>query len=125
MECNLDWRTENSALWPGVTYQIRPLKVWAFQELLAFWEAHGAEPPPGGGKVTLPPSRGLQLMAVAKAIFAEHLRNLSGLTVVREGERAEAGPETLCEETPLMPLAGEIISRLIAISEVSPAAEKN
>ena len=124
MELDLDWRRESSAQWPDVSYELRPLKVWAFQELLAYWEGDGAGPSgEAEGKATA--SASVRLMEVARRIFPEHVRGLSGLTIVQGGERKPAGVNTLCEETQTLPLAGEIISRLVAISEVGASAEKN
>ncbi len=123
MELNLDWRREISALWPEVSYELRPLRVWAFHELLAYWQSCGAggavDPPP------LTPAQGLGLMAVARRILPEHVRALEGVVLVRSGERVPADLGALCDEAPLMPLAGEIVSRLVARSELPPAAEKN
>jgi hypothetical protein len=45
--------------------------------------------------------------------------------LVRDGARLPAAVEALCEEAALMPLAGEIVSRLVGLTEVPPAAEKN
>ena len=123
MEVNLDWRRQESAQWPEVGYEIRPLRVWAFQELMAFWE--GPEGAPENPTHHISPMRSFELLQVAKRIFPDHVRNLTGLTLLRDGETVPATPEGLCEEAPLLPLAGEIISRLVAISEMGAAAEKN
>lgn len=138
MHLNLDWRREASALWPGVSYELRPLRVWAFHELLAFWESRGAAPQgqePGGqgagGGVSHGAARpfsaaqALGLTAVAKRVLPEHVRALEGITVSQGGQCAPASLEALCEEAALLPLAGEIIARLVEITELSPAAEKN
>jgi hypothetical protein len=45
--------------------------------------------------------------------------------LVQGGERAPASLDALCDEAALIPLAGEIVSRLVARSEIPPAAEKN
>ena len=123
MEVNLDWRRQESAQWPDVGYEIRPLRVWAFQELMAFWE--GPEGAPENSTLRISPARSFELLQVARRIFPDHVRNLTGLTLLRDGEHAPATPEALCEEAPLLPLAGEIIARLVAISEIGAAAEKN
>ena len=123
MEVNLDWRRQESAQWPEVGYEIRPLRVWAFQELMAFWE--GPEGDPETPTLRISPMRSFELLHVAKRIFPDHVRNLTGLTLLRDGATVPATPEALCEEAPLLPLAGEIISRLVAISEIGAAAEKN
>jgi hypothetical protein len=124
MELNLDWRRHASALWPEVSYELRPLRVWAYHELLAFWQECGAGGA-GSGAVKLTPAQGAGLMAVAKRILPEHVRELQGVVLVRDGARQPAAVEALCEEAALMPLAGEIVSRLVGLTEVPPAAEKN
>ncbi len=125
MELNLDWRSITSAIWPEVCYEIRPLKVWAFQELLTFWESHGREREGEKPVIRIAPVDGVKLMAVAKTIFPEHVRGLRGLNLTQEGETREATLDALCEETALMHLAGEIITQLMAISEVNKGDEKN
>jgi hypothetical protein len=127
MELNLDWRRETSALWPEVSYELRPLRVWAFHELLAYWQSSGVSAPDRPSDSTGRPNaaQGLGLMTVARRILPEHVRALEGVILVQGGERAPASLESLCEEAALMPLAGEIISRLVARSELPPAAEKN
>jgi hypothetical protein len=64
-------------------------------------------------------------MAVARRILPEHVRALEGVLLVQGGERAPASLDALCDEAALIPLAGEIVSRLVARSEIPPAAEKN
>jgi hypothetical protein len=123
MELNLDWRRETSALWPEVSYELRPLRVWAFHELLAYWQSCGVDGQAGAS--TLTAAQGLGLMAVARRILPEHVRALDGVVLVQGGERVAASLEALCDEAPLMPLAGEIVSRLVTRSELPPAAEKN
>jgi hypothetical protein len=135
MELNLDWRRRQSALWPEVSYEIRPLRVWAFQELATFWEAQGAgraaaaaaDPGGAGGAGSSPPSLSAtaRLMEVARRIFPEHVRGLSGLQVRGEGGSAALAVSDLCEETALLPLAAEIVAGLVAISALDGAAEKN
>lgn len=125
MELNLDWRGYSSEIWDDVSYEIRPLKVWAFQELLSFWETSGRQAEGEEAVIRVSPSDSAGLMAVAKRIFPDHVRKLSGLTVVEEGRKRKATLESLCEETAMMQLAGEIVSRLIAISEISGNDEKN
>jgi len=124
MELNLDWRRERSARLDAVSYEIRPLKVWAFQELMAFWESQPREGE-GPARLRLTPVQSLGLVDLARRIFPDHVRNLSGISLRREGSSAPAGPLDLCEEAPLLELAGEVLGRLVAISELSPADEKN
>ncbi len=123
MELNLDWRRETSTVWPEVSYELRPLRVWAFHELLAYWQSCGVDAP-AGSAVRLTPAQGLGLMSVARRIFPEHVRGLEGVVLVQGGERTPAPLEALCEEAALLPLAGELVSRLVALSEIPPAAEK-
>ncbi|MDH4225124.1 MAG: hypothetical protein OEW12_05715 [Deltaproteobacteria bacterium] len=128
MELNLDWRHEESALWPGVTYQLRPLRVWAFQELMAFWESRPQPEARGDGPPAarrLGAADTLEFMAVAGKVLPPHVRQLQGLILIRDGEKHPATVESLCEETPLTDLAGEILSRLITLSEIRPEREKN
>lgn len=98
--------------------------MWAFHELLAYWQSCGVDAR-DGAVVRLTPAQGLGLMAVARRIFPEHVRALEGVVLVQGGERVPAPLEALCEEAALIPLAGEMISRLVARSEIPPAAEKN
>jgi len=132
MELNLDWRRCRSALWPDVSYEIRPLRVWAFQELATFWEAQGAgraaaAAVEGGGSGGAAPGLAAtaRLMEVARRIFPEHVRALAGLHVRGEGGTAAPAVSDLCEETALLPLAAEIVAGLVAISALDGAAEKN
>jgi len=137
MELNLDWRRRQSALWPEVSYEIRPLRVWAFQELVTFWEGEAAgraaAPGPGTGDAAQadaarPPVSMLataRLMEVARRILPEHVRGLAGLQVRAEAGCAVVAVSDLCEETALLPLAAEIVAGLVSISALEPAAEKN
>jgi len=126
MELNLDWRRETSTVWPQVSYELRPLKVWAFSELMEHWARHAADDESGEGtRLRLEGGAGLGLMAVARRIFPTHVRAVRGLTLCTDGEHQEATVEALCDEAPLLPLAGEIIARLVAISEVGETDEKN
>lgn len=125
MELNLEWRGWSSESWPEVRCELRPLKVWAFQELLSAWEVEGK---PLGEAETRPAAtqiKGARLMAVARRILPDHVRALEGVTVRLDGQTAPASLEQLCEETALMALAGEILSRLVAISEITEAEQKN
>lgn len=136
MELNLDWQRCTSAVWPEVGYELRPLRVWAFQELLAFWEAQAPPPSaeatptdaapdaarPRPGAPTLAATA--RLMDVARRIFPEHVRGLSGLQVRGEAGTALVAVADLCEETALLPLAAEIVARLIGISTLDEGAEK-
>jgi hypothetical protein len=127
MELNLDWRRRASALWPEVSYELRPLRVWAFQELLVFWEAQGvagSNVAPGGTAPALVSSA--RLMEVARRIFPDHVRGLAGLHARGEdGAPAPVAVPALCEEAALLPLAAEIVAALVEISTLDAAAEKN
>ena len=125
MELNLDWRLESSGRLAGVSYEIRPLKVWAYQELMAFWEARPRETRDGQEVARVSAAESLKLMEVARRIFPDHVRNLSGIALRRDGASAPAAPQDLCEEAPLLELAGEVLGRLVAISELTPGDEKN
>ncbi|HKI97174.1 MAG TPA: hypothetical protein VKB51_01745 [bacterium] len=140
MELNLDWQRRRSAVWPEVGYELRPLRVWAFQELLAFWEAQASAPyaeAPVEASADAPPDAArprpgaptlaatARLMDVARRIFPEHVRGLSGLQVRGEAGTALVAVADLCEETALLPLAAEIVARLIGISTLDEGAEKN
>lgn len=125
MEIDLDWRAWNSDTWPEVVCELRPLKVWAFQELLEAWEGQ-RQTLEKEGEPPLPSSAtNTSLMAVARRILPEHARNLRGVTVRLDGQSQPATLEQLCEETALMPVAGEILFRLVSISEVTEAEQKN
>ena len=125
MILNLDWRRETSALGNEVQYEIRPLRVWAFQELMAFWEGRQRESREGQAVAQVTPAESLKLMEVARRIFPDHVRQLAGVTLIREGGHHPATLEDLCDESPLIELAGEILGKLVAISELKPESEKN
>lgn len=131
MDLNLDWRRRQSAVWPQVSYELRPLRVWAFQELLACWADAEGSPASGGegGAQDAGRAAGLvrtaRLMDVARRILPDHVRGLEGLRVRGEGGPAEPSMEALCEEALLMPLAAELVERLVEISALEPGAEKN
>jgi hypothetical protein len=125
MELNLDWRREQSARLSGVSYELRPLKVWAYQELMAFWESLPREAGEGQGAARAPAAESLKLMEVARRIFPEHVRALCGITVRRDGAAQQATLEDLCAESALIELAGEVLGRLVAISELGTDAAKN
>ena len=125
MELNLDWRRESSTVWPEVSYELRPLKVWAFQELLDYWERHSGDKPEDSALAKISAGDGVKLIDVAGRIFPDHVRSLLGLTASKDGQHGEVTLDMLCEETQLLPLAGEIVSRLVAISEIDADDEKN
>ena len=125
MHVNLEWRQERSQLGREISYELRPLRVWAFQELMAFWEEHARTAEEGGQARRLSAADGMKLMTVARRIFPDHVRNLQGVTLADGGASTPAPIEALCEEAPLLPLAGEIVARLVAISEVGAGEEKN
>lgn len=132
MELNLDWRQRRSTVWPEVCYEIRPLRVWAFQELVAYWEAAGRDgtPPPADPAQApgiRPGSLGAaaRMMGVARRIFPDHVRNVTGLHLRAEGGTAVPDAAALCEEAPLLPLAAEIVAALVEISALDEGAEKN
>lgn len=125
MELDLDWRREQSARLPDVTYEVRPLKVWAYQELMAFWESRPREPGEAQGTARVSPAESLKLIEVARRIFPEHVRQLSGITVRRDGAAQAATLDDLCAESPLIELAGEVLGKLVSISELGTADAKN
>ena len=125
MELNLDWRREASARLVEVSYEIRPLKVWAYQELMAFWEERPRQTGEGRAVTQISAAEGLKLMDVARRIFPEHVRALEGITLRREGAVHPVALEDLCGESPLIELAGEILARLVAISDLAPGDAKN
>ena len=71
------------------------------------------------------PVESLKLMEVARRIFPDHVRGLEGIDLVRDGERHPASLDDLCEEAPLIELAGEILGRLVSISDFQGESEKN
>jgi hypothetical protein len=125
MELNLDWRREQSARFADVSYEVRPLKVWAYQELMAFWEDRPRETRDGRVVTQVSAAESLKLMDVARRIFPEHVRSLTGITVRRDGAGQPVTPEDVCNESPLIELAGEILARLVALSGLAPGDEKN
>jgi hypothetical protein len=64
-------------------------------------------------------------MEVARRIFPEHVRGLSGLQVRSEAGTAPAAVAELCEEAALLPLAAEMLAGLVEISTLDAGAEKN
>lgn len=125
MEFDQDWHPQTSALWPEVSYELRPLRVWAFLELMEFWENKPNRDTQGQAAVRLSAADSLRLMAVARRIFPDHVRNLRGVTLRSGGAVQPAQPDDLCDEAALMPLAGEIVSRLVTLSDLSAETEKN
>jgi len=125
MELNLDWRREQSARMAGVSYEIRPLKVWAYQELMAFWEGRPRESRDGQVVAHVSAAESLKLIDVARRIFPEHVRHLSGVALRRDGAAHPATLEDLCAESPLIELAGEVLGRLVSISDLGPGDGKN
>jgi len=124
MECLLDWQSRQSSLWPDVSYEIRPLKVWAFLDLMTCWGEGAPERPEGGTSPGQQALKSQALLDVAKRVIPEHVRNLKGLYVQRDGQVRDGTVEEVCEEALLMPLAVEMISGLIEISEVGKEDEK-
>ncbi len=136
MEFDLDWHRLTSTIWPDVSYELRPLRVWAFLELMDFGQpptggpAGSAEGAPALSGLSEPAGRlsaaaSLRLMDVARRILPDHVRHLQGVMLRQAGAVQPAQPADLCDEAPLLPLVGEIIARLVTLSDVSPAAEKN
>ena len=65
MELNLEWRAWRSDTWPEVACELRPLKVWAFQEVLEAWGGQ-RHPAAAEGEQPLPaPIKGRPVMAGA------------------------------------------------------------
>ncbi len=124
MDFNLDWQSRSSRHWPEVSYEIRPLRVWAFLELMSFWEARG-ETPQATGTARLSAADSLRLMQVAETILPEHVRHLRGARVQREGQTQDLQPQELCTEGLFLPLVGEMVADLVALSEMDAGAEKN
>ncbi|MEE8433319.1 MAG: hypothetical protein V3S64_00890, partial [bacterium] len=52
--------------------ELRPLKVWAFQEVLEAWEGQRQPSAPEGEKPLPAPIKGTPLMTVARRILPEH-----------------------------------------------------
>lgn len=125
MEFDLDWRRETSATWPDVSYEIRPLKVWAFHQLLDFWGQSERSDSDALTTGKINPSDGVRLIEIAARIFPDHVRALEGIRVKRDDQVGAPSIEMLCEETQFLPLAGEIVSRLVAVSEIGSQDEKN
>lgn len=125
MEINLEWQQFTSSLYPEVSYEIRPLKAWAFQELLSHWEIHGPAESSGLNPGGLKPSESMKILQAVQPIFSEHVRGLQGVKISDGGKDREAEVENLCEETPLLRLAGEVLGHLISISSLSSVEEKN
>lgn len=124
MDFNLDWQGRTSRHWPEISYEIRPLRVWAFLELMAFWEARGEQAQPAD-TARLSAADSLRLMQVAERILPEHVRHLRGVRAQRDGQAQALEPQDLCTEGLFLPLVGEMIAELVALSEVDAAAEKN
>lgn len=125
MEFDLDWHRMDSEVWPEVAYELRPLRVWAFLELMEFWEGRPNRDGDAEAAMRVSAADSLRLMEVARRIFPDHVRNLTGVTLRKSGAVHPACAEDLCDEAPLLPLAGEIISKLVALADITVEAEKN
>ncbi len=133
MQIDLDWRAYRSAVWPDVACELRPLRVWAFQELAALWSEAAA---PGDAREAPEPREGpegppglrldnARVSEVARRVLPEHVRNLTGLELRRDGVTAVPEPEALCDEAVLLPLVAELLARLVEVSELAAEPEKN
>ena len=124
MELDLDWRTVQSEVWPEVSYELRPLRVWAFRDLMAFWEKQGAQTENENAIIRMSPVESFRLMELAERILPDHVRALKGVSVKTAGERATPEIAQLCQESALIPLAGEMVAKLVSISQVEGEPEK-
>lgn len=122
MNLDLDWRVHVSESMQDVTCKIRPLKLWAFQAVMAFWQGL---PTNEEGQPRLNTAASIGLIQVAEKVFPEHVKELQNITVQVEGKQRMATIDDLCKETAFMGLSVEIIGALITISEVGAEEEKN
>ncbi len=107
-------------------YELRPLRVWAFEALMACWERPAGEAAGRDDPAAAAPARGARLMEAAGRVFPDHVRNVEGLSVRAEGQSLPATLEQICGETAFLPLlAGEMLSRLLSISDLTEEEEKN
>lgn len=110
MYLNLSWREFSPA--DGVIVEIRPLKIWAFQELAQVAGQKAME----DGKVKMEGGAVWELLAAARKVFPEHVRNVKGLTI-EDGESRPATVEDLSDETALaMSIGASIVAELLSIS---------
>ena len=126
MKLDLEWRRIGSDLHPGVSYEVRPLMVWAYLDLLAAWEV-GSPARPGEVTEESPPSPALssQIWRVLERVFPEHLRALEGLVFSSPEGETPPSPADIAREAVMIPLAGEILGHLMRISQVGEAEAKN
>ena len=122
MNLDLDWRVHISLAVPDVVCKIRPLKLWAFQELMAFWQTL---PETKDGKPKFSTDASIELVKVAKRVFPEHVKDLQNITLRVDGEQRMATIDDLCDETAFMSLTVEVIGALVSISEMGAEDEKN
>lgn len=136
MEVNLDWRDFQSALFPEVHCQIRPLRVAAYQRCITLWSKFSFMDTQGGTKEEVEKaaserSRALftqylpDLLEVAKVIFPDHVRHLVGITILKDGARKAGDVTDLWEETAFSSITIEVLSVLMTISSLSVVEAKN
>ena len=119
MEISLGWRRVDLKDLPDISVELRPLKVWAFQKLIAS-QAGNSD---GKSQEALD---GLTMLEVAKEIFPEHVRAVKGIVVSRDdGESSDVTLEDLTTETQLITVSAAILSQLFEISQLTEMEQKN
>lgn len=106
IDVSIDWqRQEFEFSGETVAMEMRPMETGAVFKLMSI-------------DVSAPDERQIEIMT---AIFTEYVRNIEGLTI--GGKPAD--PAQIAKVTQLMPLAGDMMTRLTEISQLPKADEKN
>ena len=121
MLIDLDFRPFELPGLAGVTVDVRPLQVGAYQDALRVLQPHQKE---GGANAYAMMADGA-FLDVAKRIFPEHVRNLSGIELRVNGETRAAKVEDLYSHGALFPTALGIMAHLLAISMLSETEAGN
>ena len=118
MKLNLNYRPVSLA--EGVTLEVRPLQVWAYQLALpvvikAMQSAGSEESSNGLAQLSDP-----LLKDCVQQVLPKHVRNLKGILVeTDDGQERVATVEDLVNEGMLFPMAFRALTYLIGISNLS------
>lgn len=132
---NLDWRQYAVPGVDGLVVDVRPLEVWAYQKVLAAVASvnkadarEGETPEQHSARAAAEQLTRLtqtDIGALAKDVFAKHLRNPRGLTIRINGSERSVEIDDLHIHASLMMPAIFILAHLLTISVLTGAEEKN
>lgn len=146
MKVVLSWRHTVSEIDSGISYEIKPLSVGAFQTLMAFYALSETRRLKSdkqyrdikgtlAGKTELKALKAVQdteamvnqleMVDVAESVFAEHVRNLKGIEFEKDGVKTIPTPMELCGVLECSALVAEIIGHLTRISSLQNGDQGN